>query len=537
MIASIPMRDGVDVAAAVYLPETGDRFPTLLAASPYRFDNNVVPAMPVFLWRETGPIEHYLSHGYAFVHMDVRGTGRSGGAYRYMCEKEQTDLYDVIVWITRQRWSSGKVAGIGQSYYARMQWFMGIQNPPGLAGIAPYDGNIDTYRSSAYTGGIPGAFPFIWYNSTTRQVNKYPAQGPARMLDWDYPGEVMRHPTYDEFWQSRAAAEKIDQISVPVFSIGVWTKVDLHLNGNIVGFERAKAPKKLLVFGSSSLFAAVADFSSVAFHERYLRPFYDWCCKGEHTSYVDEPSVRYFMTGADAFRSSDAWPPTDARPGIFYLSAKTSGSVASLNDGMLTDAPTGGSTSFDYPQSGWRAGVVGFDAQGRPDPVRRVLTFVSEPLSRDVAIAGPVKLVLYASSSATDTDFFVKISEQFPATEGGIAGAQPRFRVVTKGWLRASHRAVDPDKSRDNAPWYRHDAPEPITPNKVYRFDIAIMPTAYLFKRRSRIRLELANGDSQFTEFVFYHDYTPGKVGRDTIWHNSEQPSHLVLPVLASPAS
>src|SRR3974390_3459943 len=158
MIVSIPVRDGIEIAAAVYLPATGERFPALLAASPYRFDNNVAPAMPVFLWRETGPIDYYLGHGYAFVHMDVRGTGRSGGDYRYMCEKEQTDLYDVIVWISRQPWSSGKVAGIGQSYYARMQWFMGIQNPPGLAGIAPYDGNIDTYRSSAYTGGIPGAF-------------------------------------------------------------------------------------------------------------------------------------------------------------------------------------------------------------------------------------------------------------------------------------------------------------------------------------------------------------------------------------------
>ena len=58
-----------------------------------------------------------------------------------------------------------------------MQWFMGIQNPPGLACIAPYDGNIDTYRSSAFTGGIPGAFPSIWYNSTTRDVNQYPATG------------------------------------------------------------------------------------------------------------------------------------------------------------------------------------------------------------------------------------------------------------------------------------------------------------------------------------------------------------------------
>jgi putative CocE/NonD family hydrolase len=536
MIVAIPMRDGIDIAAAVYLPATPGRYPALLAASPYRFDNNAAPALPVFLWRETGPIDYYLAHGYAFVHMDVRGSGRSGGDYRYMCEKEQHDLYDVIVWITRQPWSSGKVAGIGQSYYARMQWFMGIQNPPGLAGIAPYDGNIDTYRSSAYTGGIPGAFPSIWYNSTTRLINQYPAGGPPRLMEWDYPGEVQRHPTYDEFWKVRAAAEQVDRIKVPVFSIGVWTKVDLHLNGNIVGFQRARAAKKLLVFGSSSLFAAVADFSSVEFHERYLRPFYDWCLKGERTSYVDEPAVRYFLTGADAFRSAETWPPRGVTYRPFYLSGETSGSVESLNDGTLDPrGPGEGSTVFDYPQPGWRAGVVGFDDEGRPDPVRRVLTFTSPPLAQDVEIAGPVKLVLHAASSAPDTDFIVKMSEQFAQTDAARAqGIQPRSRVVTKGWLRASHRDIDPDRSRENAPWYRHTNPQPLEPGQVYMFEIAVMPTAYLFRKGNRIRLELANGDSQFTEFVFHHDYAPTKVGRDTIFHDAARPSHIVLPVLSA---
>ena len=157
-IVSIRMRDGIKIAAALYLPRVAGRVPALLAASPYRFDNNIAPAVPIFLWRETGPIDWYLEQGYAFVHMDVRGTGRSGGDYRYMCREEQRDLVEVIEWIARQRWCNGRVGGIGQSYYARMQWFMAIQNPPHLAAIAPYDGNVDTYRASAYTGGIPGHF-------------------------------------------------------------------------------------------------------------------------------------------------------------------------------------------------------------------------------------------------------------------------------------------------------------------------------------------------------------------------------------------
>ena len=96
---------------------------------------------------------------------------------------------------------------------------------------------------------------------------------------------------------------KTRAIKVPVFSIGVWSKVDLHLNGNIVGFQRAGGPKKLLVFGSSDLYAAVADYSSVAFHEKYLLPFYDCYLKGKETSYLDEPAVRYFVPA-----------PTGSRP-------------------------------------------------------------------------------------------------------------------------------------------------------------------------------------------------------------------------------
>jgi len=534
-IVNIRMSDGVDIAAAVYLPAKTGRYPTLFAASPYRFDNNAAPAVPVFLWRETGPIEWYLERGYAFVHMDIRGTGRSGGDYRYQCKREQRDLYEVIEWIAAQSWSTGKVGGIGQSYYARMQWFMGVQAPPHLAGIAPYDGNIDTYRASAYTGGIPGCFPSIWFEQTVRTTNQYPAQGPSRLVDWDYTLEVRRHPTYDAFWRERAVAERLHKIKMTVFSIAVWSKVDLHLNGNIVGFQRTRSDKKMLVFGSSNLFAAVADFSSVAFHERFMLPFYEWCLKGVRTSYVDEPAVRYFLTGSETFLASNSWPPPARSHEIMYLSGRKSGSVTSLNDGSLEEAAPAseGKTEFRYPDKGWRLGSVGFGPDGRPDPVRRVLTFCSSPLPNDLDIAGPIKLVLYASSSRTDTDFVVKLSEQMAqSAEDRAAKLQPQSRVVTKGWLRASHREIDRARSLKNAPWYTHTKPSALKPGKVYRFEIAVMPTAYRFKRGSRIRLEIANTDSQFTELVFHHAYAPEMVGIDHIFHDAKRRSHIVLPVI-----
>ena len=108
-IENVRVRDGVNIAVAVYLPKDAGRYPTLFAASPYRFDNNLLPPTPQFLWRETGPIKWYLDHGYAFVHMDVRGTGRSDGEYRFLDSKEQTDFFDVIEWIALQPWSDGPI--------------------------------------------------------------------------------------------------------------------------------------------------------------------------------------------------------------------------------------------------------------------------------------------------------------------------------------------------------------------------------------------------------------------------------------------
>ncbi len=537
-IETVLMGDGTEIALAVYLPsmEPGEVFPTLLAASPYRFDNNLAPATPIFLWRETGPIEWYLTEGYAFVHMDVRGTGRSSGEYRYMDASEQHDLYEVVEWIARQSWSNKKVGGIGQSYYARMQWFMAIQAPPHLACVAPYDGNVDTYRCSAYTGGIPGDFPgTTWFNATVRAINQYPASGPSRLIEWDYALAVRQHPTYDEFWVERAAAERLHEISVPVFSIGVWRKVDLHLNGNIIGFQRSGGPKKLLVFSSANVQDAVQDYSSVAFHKEYLLPFYDRYLKGLETSYESQPPVRYFPGGSRALRTAQAWPPKDSYPKVFYLTAGPTGSVQSLNDGRLVEDESfesADSTDFHYPNPGWRLGVVGPGPDGKPDPARRVLTFTTDILADDVEIAGPMNLILYASSTQRDTDFIVKISEQYPADDEGRAnGLNPGYQVVSKGWLRASHRQLDVNRSTSLAPYYLHTTPTEIEPGKIYCYEIAIMPSAHVFRMGSRIRLEIANGDSSVTEYVFPHEYSPWKVGADTFFHSSAYPSRLLLPI------
>ena len=218
----------------------------------------------------------------------------------------------------------------------------------------------------------------------------------------------------------------------------------------------------------------------------------------------------------------------------WHLSGQKSGSVTSLNDGMLVrEQPSGeDKTSYRYPDPGWMLGVVGFGPNNQPDPARRVLTFTTSPLQRDLEIAGPIKLVLHASSTRDDMDFFVKISEQMPQSpEDRAKGLNPASYWITKGWLRASHRALDPEKSTEMEPYHSHTDPQPIEPGKIYRFDISVEPMAHRFKSGNRVRLEIVNGDSAVTDVLWTHYYVPNKIGADTIYHSAQYPSALTLPV------
>ena len=533
----ITMRDGTPIGCRIYRPDTAGRFPVLFAASPYQYETDDLPHSTMFLWREVGPVEWYVrDQGYAYVHMDVRGSGQSGGVYNFLDREEQQDYYECIEWVGRQDWCNGKVGGIGQSYYAWSQWFMGIVNPPSLKCIAPYDGAVDPYRGTAYHGGIYCDFMAWWYqlvrvNNLHRAANGLSGQ----YMPLDLAGEMARHQTYDDWWRERCPWERLDEIKVPLLSIGHWGKMGLHLRGNILGYENVKTPKKLVVTGAKDVFEAHDQFDHISYHEAELLPFYDHYLKGKKNKWAERPNVRLHVGGRNEWREEDEWPLKRAKFQHFYLNERTSKSVTSVNDGLLTtDAPkaNGGSTSYDYPDPNWKLGTVGFSPQG-PDPVRGVLTFTTEPLKKHLEIVGPIILELHASSSNIDTDFIIKISDQYPQSmEDRTLNIQPLATVVSKGWLRASHREKDKTLSSKLRPIYTHANPKPIEPGVVYVFEIEVMPCAHEFKANHRIRLEIVNGDSPLTDSLFTHQYLYYKVGTDTIWHNDKHPSRLLLPIV-----
>ncbi len=536
---NVVMPDGVRIACRIYRPDAEGEFPTLYAASPYQYSYDHVPALPLFPWKETGPIEFYVSRGYAYVHADVRGSGKSEGDYDFLSMTEQMDSYHMIEWIARQSWSNGKVGGIGQSYFGFSQWLMAVNRPPHLTCIAPYDALIDPYRCHGFHGGIYCQYRTMWYIGVrANALHRPPDERRGKAMTTDTGFDLTYHDTDDSWWKERSAFERIDQIDIPVLSIGHWAKKALHLRGNIVGFEHTPTKdKKLVVTDFRTQNEVHHAFDTEDFHAKWLLPFYDRYLKGLDNGYEKLPAVRAGIQGTDGeWREEAEWPPRGAKMTPFYLRKKKSGSLTSLNDGGLTTeepSRSEGSTSYNYPDHQWVSGVVAMGPNG-PDPLKRVLTWTSAPLERDLDILGPILIELWASSDQSDTDFIVKLADQFPqSAEDRAKGLQPRSFNVSKGWLKASHHATkNPARSKPYWPYYDHDDPRPLEKNKPYKFEIEVLPAGYRFKAGHRIRVELANGDSPITDAVWTHPYHPSKIGSDTIYHSEARPSRIFLPVV-----
>jgi predicted acyl esterase len=538
---SVTMRDGVHIVLDVYRPDAPGKFPALYAVSPYGKDFDNLPAIGSFRFRETGPIEWYVQRGYVYVHADVRGTGKSReGEWRFLDETEQNDMYDTIEWIAAQPWSSGSVGMIGESYYGLVQYLAAEKNPPHLKTIVPYDAMADPYRDAGYHGGILcQGFPSWWHLDTrARTLLDTPGPHPPNVMRFDLIYFILSHPTDGPLYRERSAYAKFDKIKIPVYSIGNWNSHALHLRGNLTAFEEIKAPKKLLVNGGNPQ----EIFDSVAFHEHLIR-WYDRWLKGIDTGIMDEPQVRVYVRGADTFRDADEWPLAGTAYTDYYLRTGPTGAVGSVNDGGLSTTAPGPDEKpdiFRYPDPnwfGWPGLGTGALVNGIPNAVKGILTYTTEPLERDTEVTGPIVLILYASSDRTDTDFCVRISDQDPDPRGLTRvvtkrlGLPPKATVLTRGWLKASHRELDEKRSKPYRPFHTHTNPEKLVPGTVYRFDIEIMPTANVFKKGHRIRLELAPGDSPVFDAPFDHYFSP-RQGMDTIYHDDEHPSRLVLPVI-----
>jgi uncharacterized protein len=517
-------RHGDLVRADVYLPnDASGALPVVFGASPYQKSLRYLPAHPLFPFTEYGPIQLYLDHGYAYVTMDVPGTGRSEGTWDPISRREGEAIHDMIEHVADQDWSTGAIGMIGMSHYCWSQWNAARTRPPHLKTIVAYDGATDMYRDWMYHGGIPiQGFLSSWlFGSILMQHESNGIDFHVGQKD-QFVYDILSHPFDDEWHRTRSPFWELDEIEIPVFSIGAWGKAALHLRGNFSGYERVSGPKKLLITHPASFAETQMYYFDEEFHRAELLPWYDHHLKGVENNVMDMPAVRFFVNGEQAYHANDTWPPTDATPTTWYLSGDRSGAVTSLNDGSLTETPFDGdaSTSWSYPDPQWQAGVTIFDKTGRPDHVARVNTFTTAPMDRDREFTGQGVVTMYASTDQTDMDIVAKLSL--------ITAGASMATKVSQGWLRASHRAEDADLTEDMRPFLRHDAAEPLEPGVIYELRFELLPMAFLAKTGDRIRLEISNYDSLIADVPMTHFYGQ-KVGTDTYYHAGEHASCIRL--------
>jgi predicted acyl esterase len=520
-------RDGVTVRADVYLPEGEGPFPVLLAASAYQKALAHLPVHGQFPFRESGPIDFYLANGYAYVWMDVPGTGRSDGDWDPVSKAEGAAIADVIEDVAARSWCTGRVGMIGQSYYCWSQWNAARMRPPSLATIVAFDGATDLYRDWTYKGGIPD-FGFLssWTASVMlqHQAMGMPIDGGNRNA---LLTNVYSHPYDDEWQRERSPFWDLDQVDIPVLSIGAWCKGSLHMRGNVEGFGRLRGPKKLLMLGAANPGVVQQMFATTEFHATILLPWYDHHLKGVPNGVMDGPDVRLWVNRGESYRAAETWPPEPATQAAFALSATPSGAARSLNDGSLVEQPAAvsgtASTSFSYPDAQWTVGTSAMGPNG-PDHVARILTFTSPAFDRVREFTGDGHVVLFASTDQQEIDVVVRLSVIGPS------GAD----LVGRGWLRASHRQEDETMSTPMRPFHLHNSAQPVTPGEVYELRVPLVPMSFLVRPGERLRLEMSNGDAPLLEGRMFQWYGL-KAGADTYFHDDARPSRLVLPEMPDP--
>lgn len=501
----VEMSDGVRIALDLHRPDSEGSFPALLSMSPYTKELQVSgsPAPD----NEAGDTDFFVGRGYCHVIADCRGSGKSEGDYAVLSDREIEDGSELVEWIAEQPWCDGKVGMMGISYFGMNQILVAEKSPPHLRAIFPHDALEDLYRDAAYHGGkFCLGFMAFWTALVLKANPGFLRGGSAFELAklLFLQRKKLDGPLY---WE-RSGYRRLEAIEVPVYLGSGWYMTGLHLRGAFTGWEGIGSPKRMLVGGHG-----LQPRPWKAYREELLR-WYDYWLKGMDTGVMEPPPVSIYVMGDERWRGEEGWPLERTEWRELYLHPG-SGKLGGELNGNLPRTDEGKYRYLFSPLS-----ATGF--LGLPKLVYR-----TPPIRKRLEITGPIALNLYASSTARDTTWIVKLLDE---DEKG------RCSILTRGWLKASHREIDPDKSRAYRPWHPHAKEEKLVPGEVYEFRIEIWPTSMAFQPGHRIRLEIASMDSPVFDFPFYHLPDLG-VGLNTVYHSPDHPSHLVVPLVDSDLS
>jgi putative CocE/NonD family hydrolase len=582
----IPMRDGVRLAADIYRPTKNgtvvtDKLPILLQRTPYnKTGTSYVEAA-----------EFFAGHGYVVVIQDARGRYQSEGVFtKYIGEGR--DGYDTIEYLAKLPYTDGKIGMWGTSYGAHVQANAAKLRPPHLEMIVVNMGGM----SNGWDHKIRnhGAFELQQLTWAFRQLAAETDDPTVREMlsretvhDWltalplrrglnplsiapnfeDYSLTMMTHGDYDDYWKHPDInwVEYYDRTAdIPVILVSGW--YDSYCGGTIQNFlglsKHLSSPVHLVMGpwvhgGNARSYAGDVEFGPEAairgFHREYHLRWFDRFLKNAELDNERQAPVRIFVIGTGDghkdengrlyhggyWRYEQEWPlpGTEFTPYYFHADAALRPSPPSTAIPPTTftfdpsrPVPTiGGSFSSTRPV--FEPGA--FDQREREDiygstppylPLKArddVVVFQTEPLEEDVEVVGPIKVEIYVSSTAVDTDFTVKLIDVYPPSEDFPTGFEMN---LTDGILRARYR---------NTP----ERQELMRPGEIYQVLVEPFPTANVFKKGHRIRIDISS--SNFPRFdVNPNTGEPLGMNRrvvpadNSIYHDAGHPSHVVLPIV-----
>jgi uncharacterized protein len=513
---AVTVRDGTLLRVNVYRPPGEGRFPVLLSAHPYGKDQLPVKTLLGYRvsiqyrvlrqtdevsfstltgWEAPDPV-WWTEHGCAVVNCDLRGAGTSEGQGALFSDQEGEDVCDLIEWAGAQEWSTGAVGLLGVSYLAMSQWKAAALRPASLKAMCPWEGFTDAYRDLYRPGGIrEDGFVKQW-TKALKHVR----------LTYDLAQEQHRRPLRDEWWQS--LVPDLARIEVPILICGSFSDNNLHSRGSIRGFQQVGSAERFLYTHRGGKWATFYSPSALqtqlAFFDRYLR----------QRDVAPPPRIRLEVRESRdqvvEVRDESSWPLDRTRWTPLYLTDR----------GLSTEPATEpGSICFDTASRGARFGwnvVV------------------------DTELTGPMALRLFIKvTGIDDVDLIVGVEKwrgtKYVPFEGSYGFGRDR---VTTGWQRASLRALDPTHSQPSEPLPALDRREPLRPGEVVPVDIALGPSATLFRAGEQLRLVIAGRWLWPRNLLTGHfpaAYEPGPRGRCTLHWGPDLDAHLLVPVVEPP--
>jgi len=561
---AIPMDDGVELRANVYLPAEDGSFPVVMSMTNYAKDmpfsqgykaawDIVVATAPEvaqgtstkYISFEAPDPEKWVVHGYAIVVMDSRGVGGSPGVVDSWSARERRDFGIGIDWVGEQPWCNGNVGTLGMSYLGCVQWLAGSEQPKHLKGMIPWEAPDDHLRTIGYNGGVPGTFLKRWAETQVKSVqhglgsrgmrNEFTGRlvsGEEELSDDELQAnindiyeQVMQHPLDDGFYEGRRA--DFEKITVPLLSVTTWGAQGIHLRGNLEGFMRSASEEKWLVVREAhGTFAALYNDDGLSLQRR----FFDYTLKGEGDFAQTQPKVELWIRDVNdqtiERRAESEWPLARTDWTKLYLDPAAS---------TLSKSAPKSETSTAYRAFG--EGV----------------TLMTEPLEQETEITGPMAAKLFASASTPDADIYVVV-RLFDENENEVFfhGMPDPTIAPSFGWLRASQRELDPERSEPWRPFLSHKTVKPLWPGKVYELDIEVWPTCIVVPAGYRLGLTILGQDWEHDQEPFvwgksglvlrgssmwFHDdpqYRPPDIydNEVTIHSGPERASYLLVPVV-----